>query len=273
MNLALGTLVIFLLLVPGFAFLSSYHSGKYSRKYTRRNIFEDFTNATVPALIIHAFLGGWLFKKQISFSALGFLLMGASNNEKTIQIFEQNIGNCIGKILGYFFISSLLGIVSGFSAAKLVRSKKWDFKFDSLRFDNEWYYLFSGEHTASIPSTLVTFENIKNKEITVFIKAFCVINETFITYHGVIDKFHLNKDGLESIYLKQGWSKRFSDNVKIKGKGILVLLAKDVFSMAVYCPPKGEIKHGTAEEVKKKLEGSLSGASTVTGTATDATIS
>lgn len=232
MNIALGTLVIFFLLVPGFAYLSAYHSGKYSRKYIQRSLFDDFTLAVIPSLIIHAFLAGSLFKGNVSFSSLGYLLIGTTDNEIVKKIFEENISNHIWRILGYFIFSGLIGLIFGACFAWIIRRCRWDVTTDFFRFNNYWHYILSGEYIAQSPSPSLNFEDLKNNKVSLVATIDCNINEELITYKGVVYQYFLNKDGLDGIYLYEDWRKVIN-NTEHPGPGFLLIPAKSIYSISL----------------------------------------
>lgn len=208
MNLAFVTLLLIVILLPGFSYQYSYHSGKFSKKYIVTNIFNDIGSSLIPALTFH-FIALSIIKSypysfpQVSFSTLGGLLMGVRDEQLLFDIFEKNIGKYYSNIALYLLSSVLTGLISGFLVRYAIRLLELDKKHSIFRFDNEWYYLLSGEIIKFSDYKPVKGKDAKKDEISVIAKVLVVIGNAPYIYIGVVERFFLNKNGLESLYLNE----------------------------------------------------------------------
>lgn len=212
MSIASITLVLFIILFPGFAFQALYHSGAFSRKYFRTNVFTDIASAILPAMIYHALAimlihSCAFFPYEVSFKAIGTLFMGA---DKTVipKVFEENIGEYIGTIFTYVMLSIVIGAASGYCGAGIIRRNGIDLNFPLLRFDNEWHYIMTGEIKGWRESDLSRevrrsiIKRVKSKEFDVKVKILCCVNDQIFIYKGKVSRYFLNKEGLDAIHLK-----------------------------------------------------------------------
>lgn len=145
MNIAFGTLIIILFLLPGFAFSRLYYSGVFSKNFIRVTPLEILIGVVLPSLFFH-FIGNLLsthlFGLEISFSYLGILLYGVEG--ELLPVFEK-IEAYQGPILAYVIAIPGLAAVAGIGVKSIVRRFKLDRSIRYLRFQNEWYYMLSGE--------------------------------------------------------------------------------------------------------------------------------
>jgi hypothetical protein len=55
MNIAFTSILLFIILAPGFLFRISYNSSKLSIKDPNRNLVNDLTWSILPSIILHTF--------------------------------------------------------------------------------------------------------------------------------------------------------------------------------------------------------------------------
>jgi hypothetical protein len=200
MNIAFTSVLLFIILAPGYLFRTSYKSSELSIKDSNRNIVNDLTWSILPSIIIQTFfifIVEFFSSYRIDFNQLGNLLLGNSSTATNdtfskvrlffYPIFIYNI--CI------FSVSISLGYVT---RECIVRKFNLDRKCRVLRFSNKWHYIFTGE-CLDFPEVPGTFEEITEKYVNVL----CRINNKNILYSGEIFNYYIDDKGdLEAIHLK-----------------------------------------------------------------------
>ncbi|MBA7549827.1 hypothetical protein ES705_42324 [subsurface metagenome] len=218
MNIAFVTILFLWISVPGIILRRSYLSSRFSIRYISKSPVEEIFWTIIPSLILH---GVWylivrnIAKYDINFSYLGYLISGISD-PITIEPIFQNIKSNIGPILLYNISLMVIAFLFGHGARTIVRSFSLDIIFDFLTFSNKWHYLFTGEY--------LDFENGRkaHKKID-FIIVDCLTNigNHSVIYTGILDEYHLAKDGgLDRIIIKYPSKIIFNYNKKSEKKVI-----------------------------------------------------
>ena len=185
-----------MIFAPGAILRRSYFSGRFSEKFVYTSPLDEVVWAIIPGTVLHLitiYLMQTFTAHKLDFSVLGFLLVGAKDDANTAKAF-QVLGKDIWLITTYNLIlwASAAGLGHGFRL--MVRRYDLDLKFNSLRLNNEWYYLLSEEI-------------IKTKQSDVnyvWIDALVETAGGSVIYSGFLVDFNLSRDGgLESIYLTQ----------------------------------------------------------------------
>ena len=199
MNIAFTSILLFIILAPGFLFRISYNSSKLSVKDPNRNLINDLTWSIIPSLLLHtvAIYCVELFSAYyIDFKQLGNLLLGVTSANKAENSFVQ-LRTHFYPIFFYNIIVFLLSILFGYLARKLVRYFKLDRRFRFLRFSNKWHYIFSGE-CLDFPDVPDDFKEITEKYINVL----CKVNGKSVLYSGEFFNYYIDSKGdLEAIHL------------------------------------------------------------------------
>lgn len=198
MNIALATIVLLVILYPGFLFRRFYYSAEFSKEYFKQSIPDMVLASVLPAFLIHI-LGYCLFVKpsyQLNIQTIGTLLSGTSDSSKVSAAFE-NIYVHAFQIISYFFAISGLAVIGGLSSKYVVRLSKFDRKSSLFRFQNEWHYVFSGE-ILDFPNVPGRADEVDFKYVDVLVKS----NEGTLIYMGMLSHYTLNKEGgIDRIYL------------------------------------------------------------------------
>ncbi|WP_294250493.1 hypothetical protein [uncultured Chryseobacterium sp.] len=200
MNIAFTTIIIFIILAPGFLARISYHSSKLSISNPNKNIVTELTLSIIPALILQSigiFLVNRYSSYRIDFETLGNLMLGSttngvvSNNFRSIEEFKF-------QIFFYNFFVFSFAFLSGYLTRKVIRLTKADRKIRYLRFSNKWHYIFSGE-CLDFPDVPDNYENITEKIVNVL----CKVNGKNILYSGTLFNYYIDSNGnLEAVHLK-----------------------------------------------------------------------
>lgn len=200
MNIAFTSILLFIILAPGFLFRISYNSSKLSVKDPNRNLINELTWSIIPSIIIH-FLSIFfveLFSDYfIDFKQLGNLILGVTTSNKVEQNFSQ-LRVFLYPIFFYNLIIFTCSILFGYWSRKLVRKLKLDRRFRFLRFSNKWHYIFTGE-CLDFPDVPDEFEEITDKIINVL----CKVNGNTVLYTGEYFNYYIDSKGdLEAVHLK-----------------------------------------------------------------------
>ncbi len=199
MNFALPTIILLLMLVPGFLFRRLYYSGEFSKEYFKQNFTDYLFPSLIFSVLIHLICQGVLsvFQFKISLWPL-FLLIGSNGSaSETGNAFLQIYQN-IYHLLFYFTITALTGAILGQLGKYVVRKFKLDLKYQLFRYQNEWHYVFSGE--------ILDFPNITGQSDVrvefLYVDALVKTAEGEILYTGYLSHYVLSSSsGIEQLYL------------------------------------------------------------------------
>jgi hypothetical protein len=194
-NIAFPALILFCLLLPGFAFHNSF------RRTEKTNLdYKPFTSRTTSILIAAAVLHliGLLAYRYLingSWPELAHLFVLMTGYRGTV------VENSISAVAPYteaIMLYLVLLSVLGFTVGRLLRSQitrhEWDVSgrlAEWFRFDTPWYYLFNGK---------IDTQNLNPDGV--LISAIVELSDDTYLYTGVLEKYFLNGDGqLERIVL------------------------------------------------------------------------
>ncbi len=217
MSIALSTLVLFFLLVPGIAFRRFYYSEEFSREYFRETLFAVFIATILPSLFFQ-FL--WYFLALFLGYQVDLYVFGnvVSSNpvDTSFKNIEENAANILLYNLSMFFVAG----VSGYLLKQIVRKKNWDRTYKFFRFQNAWHYLLKGEFF-DFPRAEITLENDTVEDIEfVFIDAVTEINGVSYIYDGILVDYELSNDGgLDTISITNAQRRDVKNDSKITKKG------------------------------------------------------
>lgn len=212
MNIALSTVVLFILLIPGLLFRRFYYTEEFSKEYFKQTFFGTFLSAFIPSLIFHSF---WyylakFFGHPIDLSVIGNLLTGSNNKE-----IYNAIDSSIGRIILYNGSIAVTAGLAGFFFKKIIRSKKLDRTYKLFRFQNSWHYVLKGEFF-DFPRASFDLIDTEVEEIEfVYIDALVDTNAGTILYEGIFVDYELSAEGgLNYITLKNTSRKFLSEVVE-----------------------------------------------------------
>jgi hypothetical protein len=200
MNIALATLVLVIILYPGFIFRRFYYTAEFSKQYFKQQIVDLVFAAILPAFILHVFanLVLYLTPYRLSIPTVGTLLSGSSDAVAITAAFD-NIFTYLGPIMLYFSLISVAAMLAGVLFRTWVRKKKWDRKFTFFRFQNEWHYLFSGE--------ILDFPNVPGDASHIdfiYVDLMMESKEGTVIYMGILSHYVLdNSGGIDRLYLSE----------------------------------------------------------------------
>lgn len=147
MNIAIGTIVLFIVLLPGIILRRSYLSGKFSRRFVKTKPVEEIIWAIVPGFILQGL--GVIFVNScldfpFDFKKIGVLIFSSPKSDQLRETFTY-IQNHFGFIAIYNFTLWIIAFYFGYIFRKIIRFLKLDRKQRIFRFNNHWHYVLSGE--------------------------------------------------------------------------------------------------------------------------------
>lgn len=195
-----------LLVAPGLAFFSAYHSGRFSIRYSNLTLPDQVFRSVIPGLTIQAFLiwvinhCSWL-GYTVHLDTLGVLLLGAKEDKSIKEAFTM-LSDTLGVILLYHITVITISALLGWASKEIVRYKKWDRRYYWLRYDNTWYYLLTGEVLEMPEEPIGISLNEVDHLDFVFVDVLVKLEKSNVIYSGILAHFELAADGgLQSVYL------------------------------------------------------------------------
>ncbi|SNB27062.1 conserved membrane hypothetical protein [Flavobacterium psychrophilum] len=201
MNIAFTTILLFIILAPGFIARSAYNSSKLSINDANKNIVNELTWSIIPSLTLHTLFIGLLHNLSsyyIDFQQLGNLILDVTTSNKAEDSFKQ-LGDFKYAIFSYNLILFTFSFFIGIAFRKwVIRKYGLDRTVRYFRFSNKWHYIFSGE--------CLDFEDVPDKyeEITdKIINVLCKVNGKSILYTGEFFNYYIDSKGdLEAVHLR-----------------------------------------------------------------------
>lgn len=217
MSIALSTLVLFFLLVPGILFRRFYYSEEFSKEYFKETFFGVFISTILPSLFFH-FL--WYFIVKIFGQQVDLFVLGDIVSQQPSSISFQNLQDNSIKILFYNLTMFVVAGAGGYWLKKIVRKEKWDRLYKFFRFQNSWHYILKGEFF-DFPRADITLDEDTVEDIEfVFVDAIIEINGVSYLYDGILVDYELNgNNGLETISLTNAQRRKLDDDSIISKKG------------------------------------------------------
>ena len=242
MSIALSTLVLFFLLIPGILFRRFYYTEEFSGEYFKETLFAVFIATILPSLF---FQFAWFFiTKALGYQIDLYVLGDIVSSSPSRESFE-NLQDNSTKILIYNISMFSVAGFSGYLLKQIVRSRRLDRKFKFFRFQNSWHYILQGEFfdfpRAEINLKIDTVEDIE----FVFVDAVVVISGDPYLYDGILVDYELSKNGgLETISLSNSKRRKLSDDSGMTKAG------KKKDNNAKYYPINGHILILKYDELK-----------------------
>ncbi len=206
MNIAFGTLLLFLILIPGLAFFRLYYSGFFSKQFIPSTPFETLFKILLPGILMQL-LGVMTINEfsayDVDFDTLSILLIGTDSADLNRQAFN-NLKESLPAIVKYNLLVISVAGALGYFTKYLVRILKLDRLFKPLRFQNEWHYILTGE-IFQFPIIRKKLErSYQNSNVDfVHLDALLETSEGTVLYSGIVDDYYLGTNGgLDRIFIK-----------------------------------------------------------------------
>lgn len=221
MNIALSTIILFFLLLPGIIFRRFYYSEEFSKEYFKETVFGLFISTFIPSLVIQTI---WYLcarsHANLAFSYVDLSIVSDILTSSTTKATFENIEKNTFNILIYNVSMFALSGVFGYLIRQLVRLQKWDRRFKFFRFQNEWHYIISGEFF-DFPRADIQLEKDKVNRIEfVFLSAIVENSGQSYLYDGAVVDYELSKTGgLATVSIANAQRRKLSDDSSIDQKG------------------------------------------------------
>ncbi|MEM7484078.1 MAG: hypothetical protein AAF348_02615 [Bacteroidota bacterium] len=217
MSIALSTLVLFFLLIPGILFRRFYYTEEFSREYFKETFFAIFIATILPSLFFQ-FL--WYFSAKLVGFHVDLYTLGDIVSSNPSEASFQNLENSAVGVLVYNLSMFVVASFSGYLLKRQVRSRRWDRRFKFFRFQNSWHYILKGEFF-DFPRTEIILEEDRVEDIEfVFIDAILEINGNAYLYDGILVDYELSSDGgLETISITNAQRRKLFDDSEISKNG------------------------------------------------------
>lgn len=209
MNIALSTVILFILLIPGLLFRRFYYTEEFSKEYFKQSFFGTFISAFIPSLIFHTiwyYLAGWA-GSPVNISVIGDLVSGTGSEQA-----YQNVSDNVNRIIFYNVSIALSAGFMGFLVKNTVRNFKIDRKFKLFRYQNSWHYILKGEFFDFPRASFdLTKKNHGSIELT-YLDALIETSGGLILYEGILVDYELSAaNGLDYVTLKDA-KRKFINN-------------------------------------------------------------
>lgn len=211
MNIAFTSIVLFLILAPGFVYRLSYTSSRLSLRRYNRNIVNELTWSIIPSIILQ--VGFLTFIENVTSYRIDFNLIGNllfAEKDANVAVCFQNIRQYIYPIFWYNVVLFGISYVLGHLTRRFIRWTKLDRHSKTFRFSNKWYYILRGE-CLDFPHVPDSYDDIYYKIVDVL----CKVNGETVIYIGEMFDYYLDNDGnLEAIHLRYPVRRYLKDDNK-----------------------------------------------------------
>lgn len=217
MSLALSTLVLFFLLIPGIIFRRFYYSEEFSGEYFKETFFGVFISTILPSLFFHFI---WYFFARLFNQHVDLYILANIVSQEPLESSFTNIRLSAWKILIYNLTMFISAGLAGYYLKQTVRKQKWDRQYKFFRFQNSWHYILKGEFF-DFPRADISLEKDSVEDIEfVFVDAIVELQEHSYLYDGILVDYELsNSGGLETISIANAQRRKVSGDSKITKKG------------------------------------------------------
>lgn len=222
MNIAFPAVVVVLLTLPGVLFNAAYRKGVFPRTPFRfDSVQNEILKGLAAASLIHVvgvvaveFTG-----KEVDFSAVLALLAGwPPVGEDSIREYVSSVTGFPLSVFAYVIATSIAGAGLGISLHLLVRCNYYDLTNEWLRFDNEWYYLFSGERIAFEAASKEEAGRLMKEIEAVFVSVVVEQGDQPIIYWGVLSDYFFRGGELDRIELVYAERRRLCDDTPTRSR-------------------------------------------------------
>ncbi|WP_282136031.1 hypothetical protein [Seonamhaeicola maritimus] len=291
MNLTLGFIAFFIsIVIPGILFRRFFFYGEFSKQFnTKDPVLHSIFFSIIPGIVIQL-VSFIIYNLSLGFDSSFldvftiFRDITSDGTNGTQEATKDFINNHIITFFIYsgfvFAFASILGWIS----SRIIRTRNWDKKYKLFRFNNQWYYIFSGEvlnmkkfeeaHNVSfknnkgeVQDTLMTYADIlvsvseqndrkelytgyvvdydlKSDDITQLDKVYLIDTHRYKKKEKVFDE-----NGVEIEDKKDDNPTQSRNRLRVPGD-VFILSAKNIVNLNLTYVPS--IKKRIANEKKKK---------------------
>ena len=215
MSIALGTIIIFIIVLPGIVFKINYFTTDFAKRDKSKSFANDLIWAIIPSFLFHTIgltLAYEIAGFKIDYMAFGHLITGTISPELLNKILNDFHANIL-PILTYNIWINLSAIFIGNMLRNIVRAFSLDIRWKLFRFNNKWCYLLTGE-------SMQFHENYGDYKIKYSIDGLVADilvdrEDKSLIYTGELLNFYTNRKGdLETLVLSGTYVKEFDTIAK-----------------------------------------------------------
>jgi hypothetical protein len=196
MNIALGAVIIFILLIPSIAFYISYTSGRHTKGGLKISFLDGLLASAIVSLIIHS-IAIWVVGKEIRFDIL-LKMTGGELKDLENKLTNAELTKSVKQFARYNFAVCLIMIVLGQLARVISVWTSWHSDFEVLRIHNKWWYLFEGY-------TEINDRFIKRDFDGVVVDLVVDTTNGTMIYTGTLESYVCSGEDLDRIYISEAW--------------------------------------------------------------------
>jgi len=190
MNIALGAVLIFILLIPPIAFYFSYSFGRFAKAGPKFTLLDGILASAIFALFIHA-IATLIIGVPVQLNIL-VKLVGGDLKDIGGSISNARLSSALRQFALYNGIIFVLAIITGRFARALVVKFDLGFRHELLRLNNRWWYLFNGYYLPEVTDA--------NYDL-LFVDAVVDTQEGTFIYSGYLVEFVCEGEELQRLYL------------------------------------------------------------------------
>ena len=254
MNVALGAVIIFILLIPPISFYVSYSFGRQAKAGPKFTLLDGVLASAIFSLFIHS-LAITIIRKEIRFDIL-IKLVGGELKDVENKITNADFTACLKQFALYNLVIFTFSVLLGRLTRYLVL--RWDIHWNNelLRLNNKWWYLFNGYYLTEI--------GYERREYDfVFVDAVMDSHDGTMIYSGYLIDIVCVGEDLDRIYLNETIRREWKrSQVDEKGGGQLVnnpgepvVIPGEFFSIAYKEIKNLNIRFITLDNTLEDIEG------------------
>lgn len=192
MNIALGAVLIFILLLPPIAFYISYSYGRFAKAGPKFSLLDGLLASAIFSLFIHA-VAVMLIGKVVRFDLL-LKLVGGDLKDVGTTISNTELTQGLQQFAYYNACIFIIALLLGKLARLVVTWNEWHARWEILRLNNRWWYLFNGYYLPEIGMDKREFDLL-------FVDAVVDTHDGTFIYSGYLVEFVCTGEELDRIYL------------------------------------------------------------------------
>lgn len=143
-------LLFILVVIPGLIFKRFFFFGEFSKQYTtKESIYKSLFYSIIPGILIQLFSywfytivhDPWFDTEDVLTIFKELFSNKTQYSIPTIRFFNEGFNFFLLHEVIVFILAGFTGLLF----SRLLRLMRWDIHFKLFRFQNQWYYVFSGE--------------------------------------------------------------------------------------------------------------------------------
>jgi len=203
MNIALGAVLIFILLIPPVAFYVSYTFGRYNRGGLKFSFLDGLLASAIFSLLVHG-LAILIMGKEIRFDLL-LKLLGGELKDLELKIPNAEFTHALQQFALYNLVILVIMVVLGQLIRWLVSGSRLHAKYELLRIYNNWWYLLNGYYLDEEEYVQLVYD-------TPLVDVIADTAAGTVIYSGMLVGYVCTGEELDRIYLKGAVRRDFKLN-------------------------------------------------------------